>query len=1072
MNIKRILSGLLVIVMLSSILAGCTNRADSGDNGKFAENKIFENQSGDEYVSVIVMTDGEPLLDGDHTDPAEYLKSKDAIARRASLVASQHAVRDKIIETVDTDAQFLYSYTTLLSGFGMNVRRRDVSKIEKLSGVTHVFVAAEYTTLSVSGMGTAESIIDSNIDSLIYDNDSKYRGEGTVIAIIDNGFEPSHDGMTLTNEDTAKIDKDYIEALKENLIASFNITDNVYHNAKFPFVYDYNTRTYLMDSAEAHGVHVAGIAAANSSGDTSKMQGVAPEAQILAMDVFNAKGTTNTIHIIAAMEDAITLGADVINLSIGSDESSSEDKAYEAAFERARENGVVIVCANGNSGRVGAGSQYSESGYDNPSVEHMDYGIVSSPASVADSIAVASMDSSYLVDSYFTYGDERTNRILYSDTTSIYVGLKKKSFVDYYNDLDYYDYYVVPGVGRDSDYASLPDLNGGIALICRGELSFAEKTQIAFKHGAAGVIIYNNDPDEKSLVQMDLSDARLPAIFISYADGQRLISSRIKHVSFTRKNIGIIPTGQVPGMSSDSSWGVTSDLKLKPEITAVGQNVYSTLPGDSYGVLSGTSMAAPVISGASALLSQRIHSEGIKSTLGISRLIKNLLMNTAKPIVDESCGFEFSVRRQGAGLVDISSALNSGAVAYASDTTEAKIELGDKLRQNYRLNLTVYNFSVRDITYSVSTTVMANSYFSAENKWPSDGPYLVDDAVYPLEYSSAVLNYGDTNIHRYHSKFGAETVTVRAGESIELSVYVSLSEYDTKKLDQVFTNGYFIEGFVMLEAAGEPSLSVPYVGYRGDWSALPIFDDTVFETPFFDGIGAFTNVMGEDGYLVSALVGTNVFDEEEKYASELVMFSPNNDSDGELIGFKLYLMRTVADYSVRILDAKSGEVLDEVKNIGTASKSYLDSSGTVDYTTFMWDGRDVDNEKYIYPDGEYTIEIRAIADCEGAKEQTFSMNFTIDRVSPSFDGYRIVEEKEGFRSARYLYVDVSDDRYVQATSVYTRDDAYSELVFVSADDPSSAVTHKYDITDIDDEYVYIDVIDHAMNEITQKIRIS
>ena len=55
-------------------------------------------------------------------------------------------------------------------------------------------------------------------------------------------------------------------------------------------------------------------------------------------------------------------------------------------------------------------------------------------------------------------------------------------------------------------------------------------------------------------------------------------------------------------MSDFSSWGVTPDLKLKPEITAPGGNIYSTIPGGKYSSLSGTSMASPHMAGAAAIM--------------------------------------------------------------------------------------------------------------------------------------------------------------------------------------------------------------------------------------------------------------------------------------------------------------------------------------------------------------------------------------------------------------------------------------------------------------------------------------
>ena len=106
-------------------------------------------------------------------------------------------------------------------------------------------------------------------------------------------------------------------------------------------------------------------------------------------------------------------------------------------------------------------------------------------------------------------------------------------------------------------------------------------------------------------------------------------------------------------MSDFSSWGVPGDLSLKPEITAPGGNIYSTLDGGAYGAMSGTSMAAPAMAGLSALVLQYIDDQNLTERTGLSAraLAQALLMSTAKPLTEES-GLPYSPRKQGAGLAN------------------------------------------------------------------------------------------------------------------------------------------------------------------------------------------------------------------------------------------------------------------------------------------------------------------------------------------------------------------------------------------------------------------------------------
>ena len=217
-----------------------------------------------------------------------------------------------------------------------------------------------------------------------------YTGAGMRVAVIDTGLDTNHqsfdpDALTYGVEQaskesgvnyasqlltTGKIETvlDQLNAYQRNAEAGNTVTaDQLYVNAKAPFGYNYIDGNFNVthddDSNGSHGSHVSGIAAANrylktedgyeDALETVNVAGNAPNAQILVMKVFGANGGAYDSDIMAAMEDALVLGADAINLSLGSSvagRTESDEPAYVALFERLVETDTVVAISAGNYG--------------------------------------------------------------------------------------------------------------------------------------------------------------------------------------------------------------------------------------------------------------------------------------------------------------------------------------------------------------------------------------------------------------------------------------------------------------------------------------------------------------------------------------------------------------------------------------------------------------------------------------------------------------------------------------------------------------------------------------------------
>lgn len=333
-----------------------------------------------------------------------------------------------------------------------------------------------------------------------------YKGEGTVVAIIDSGLDINHDALQLNDSTKAKYQNEQqMNAAK----AKAGINYGKWYNNKVIFGHNYvDVNTELKEvKSTSHGMHVTSIATANpSKKDTNELiYGVAPEAQVMFMRVFSdeKRGTGPALYV-KAIEDAVKLGADSINLSLGGANGSlvNADDRLIKALEMARLAGVSVVIAAGNDGTFGSGAS-------KPSALYPDYGLVGSPSTAREAISVASYNNTTLVNKVFNIIGLENNRNL-NNGLAAYADPKVSDKT--FEVGKQYDYVFV-GKGNDNDYKD-KTLNGKIALIERGDITFTKKVVNAINHGAVGAIIFNNKAGEANLtMSLDPEASAIPAIF-------------------------------------------------------------------------------------------------------------------------------------------------------------------------------------------------------------------------------------------------------------------------------------------------------------------------------------------------------------------------------------------------------------------------------------------------------------------------------------------------------------------------------------------------------------------------------
>lgn len=360
-----------------------------------------------------------------------------------------------------------------------------------------------------------------------------------------------------------------------------------------------------------HGTHVAGIIAANG-----KVNGVAPEAEIYAYRALGPGGIGTSDQVIAAIEKAVEDGMDIINLSLGSS-VNGPDYPTSLALDRAVEKGVVAVTSNGNSGPA--------------------LWTVGSPGTSAKAISVGA-STPPLAMPYLELELTSNKPILLQPLQgSINWNLSKS-----YKLVD-------GGLGNPEE---LTDVKGKIVLIERGAISFTEKVINAYQKGARAVLIYN---DEKGSFNGGLEKGTaidIPAAAITQADGQFLKEQLKKGKQWMATQ-----TRQVTDrLAMFSSRGpVTHSWGIKPDVVAPGVEIDSTVP-TGYLALQGTSMAAPHVAGAAALIKQAHPNWNPEE-------IKAALMNTAKLLKNEK-GIIYSPYEQGAGRIQIEQAVEASVLAY------------------------------------------------------------------------------------------------------------------------------------------------------------------------------------------------------------------------------------------------------------------------------------------------------------------------------------------------------------------------------------------------------------------------
>lgn len=994
----------------------------------------------------------------------------DSRAQVNALLRTQKSALSQIERALDTKVEPQRQYTTLLNGFSATVTYGQYKAIRRLDCVQSAFISPTFELLP----DTANS--NKMIGGGSY-NTTGFTGEGMLVAILDTGVDMGHEvfkaapkSPSLTQEKLRTLLETY-DFQVESIIKGISVS-NLYYSAKIPFQFDYGDKDKDGNPGEkgSHGTHVASTAAGNV-GVNDAVMGVAPQAQIINMNVFKSSGGASYSDILAALEDCILLGVDVANLSLGSDcgyiDYDSEDaftKSLLDVFERTGESGVSLAVAAGNAYNAAYGDAFGGKAL----ASNPDYGLVSEPSTYGESLSVAAVSNGVVNSPYVTVGGKN---LAYQDSATISDDENAKPFRSL-SSRGSLEYVVVPNYGAEADYEGL-DVQGKIALVQRGGgMYYEQKERAAANAGAIGMLVYNNVP---GMLYMSITDWKIPCAFVSQAAGEYMKQQQTKTLSVAATDA--LVESPTYGMADFSSWGATTELTLKPELTAPGAGIYAAVPG-GYESMDGTSMASPHVAGGMAIVQQALKARDA-SMSGADRkhMTDTLLMSTAHVIYDND-GVPYSPRKQGAGLMSINDAVNTRGYLSVEGMERPKLELKDDpaMKGVYTMNFTVHNTGSDTLYYDVTPLVLTDTTEAYVNGSGQE--------FSTISGSSRLLP------HTFTTNCENNRVSVAPGKTADVTVTVTVTDEGRKMLAQ-FPNGSYVEGFVTLtQVAADGSaltdpidLGLPFLAFYGDWTKAPIMDSTDYwET--LDGSASQAQAYMNTAFssssenTVDTYLGDNNYT-TVPYLADRNAISPNNDDFMDsLTGIYTGLLRNTKSLKYTITGA-NGQVYysKDCEYVGKSIYSYdyyriVPAGVDAEYDGIEpWYGTDSHNAK-LPNNTKATVTIEATlpyGDGVGTNQKhSWSFPITIDTEEPHADNLKVTESEGRY----YLSLDVSDNQYVAAVVFYNIKN--SEMLYGMqgfGEDKPGVTSHikEYDITGFGETFGMI-VHDYAGNSKVYTVR--
>lgn len=764
------------------------------------------------------------------------------------------------------------AYDTLFNGFAIDIAPTDRSKIAQLSGVKAMYPVAiveppspEQTAASLPDLVSAIQMTGADIAQ----NTLGLTGKGVKVGIIDTGIDIDHPafGGNGTNHSTP--------FPTARVITGYDFVGDGYNSggsgAALVPVPDDNP-----DDCAGHGTHVAGIVGGNGGG----IKGVAPEVSFGAYRVFGCTGSTSDDVLLAAYERAYADGMQVINQSLGANKLWPEYPTAQAST-RLVNKGIVMVASIGNSG---------------PGGSPVDALYAAGAPGVGDKvIGVASFDNTQVTLPAFT-----ANGTPFGYTSAAGAPATPTS-----GSLPMSRTGTTASTADGCTGPLSPAVAGTAVLIRRGTCGFYQKAFNAQAAGASAVVLYNNAAGFLTPTVAGSPAITIPVVMVTATQGSTLnglIATGPTTLTWTNTTSAVTnPSGGL--ISSFSSFGLTAELGLKPNLGAPGGSIYSSYPLELGGAasLSGTSMASPHVAGAAALVLQALPKTPSQAMMG-------LLQNSAKPknwSLSPGLGLLDHTHRQGAGLIDI-----PAAVQATTSVTPSQLSLGESQGGPKTVMLQVSNKGSASVTYDLSHVNAV-----------ATGPNTTSGANYAVSGFFAAAT---------GAAFSAPSVTVPPGGSASFSVTLTA---DAALPDRSIYGGYI----VLTPQGGGAAYRVPYAGLKGDYQSTVVLTPTANGFPW-----------------LAQLSGGSLFKRATGGTYTLV--------NGDVPYVLLHLDHLSRRVRMEVSDAVTGKAWNRVSDDEYVTRNSTPSgffANTWDGTTFTGKGKN-GNQWTTVPNGQYTIKLSVL----------------------------------------------------------------------------------------------------------------
>ncbi|KAA0566671.1 S8 family serine peptidase [Bacillus sp. CH30_1T] len=786
-SLKRRLS---VVIMFVLLISSFVTPAGAQFYQSKQEPVQFKGKDKDQLFSDLTAgEDNHPLYGQDSTtiNPNEKVRLivEVEVNEKAKSAPEQlvEQVKNTFMKKRGGDTKVLHTYSTGFYGFSMEMKREEAMNLKEAEGVKDIRLAKTYEHMDVKSNELVEAM---NVWTKY-----NYSGDGMVVAIVDSGIDYRHEALKLSEKGKKKA-----KFNEENVQAELDDTEvnDVWYTDKVPTGYDWADKdNNVIPASDSHGTHVAGIVGAYEE-TQQKAVGVSPDVQLLAEKVFSdTRGFAYDDDIVAGIYHAVELGADVINLSLGSDAGMVDpNDPVQRAIEYATEQGVLVVAAAGNASYSTKQNLLERSLL--PLAKNPDIGLVGDPGVTPSALQVASSENDMM----------RIDTIELNDGSLLGYQLQpsSKKLID---SLEADKEYELVFVG-DTSKGALEglDLQGKIA-VAQYDQAYDIYSSAQFNVNREGaialILIPANEHGPYATVRF--SPYTIPAVTTdinkSVQVAERLQSGEKITAKLSTEVLWVQNPANEP-MSNFSSYGSPTDLSFKPEITAPGGKISSTVLNNQYETWNGTSMATPHVAGGAALLLQKYYQElGLPKNEETVLKAKMALMNTSEILKDPNGeNVPYSPRRQGSGLMKIEQAVET---PYLLKQTGAQLEQAasvalKEVENNFKFSLTVDPlegnvFSVfqdetanpddSEITFQVSDKSMGNLNF--ETKFLEGSNIREHASLKILNSSSEDKNFTSSieysELSNDAEKNGVQfsvsnKVKVKAGKSKKTNVFLSV----------------------------------------------------------------------------------------------------------------------------------------------------------------------------------------------------------------------------------------------------------------------------------------------------------